>query len=250
MKLFILFRCLGMSSLLAMAMPVNATDSSSADEWEFDAAIYLWGASIDARPVGGDSIHISFSDIIDNLDMAMMTTLGARKGKWSLLTDLIYLDIETDQKGTAELINQPIRTDVDVEMEAWIVTAAGGYNLVETDKYSLDLLAGARYLWLEIPLEFQIGALKEKASPFGEHWNGIVGVRGKLDLADKWYMSYYLDAGTGDSDFTWQGVAGLNYQFRKVTAAFGYRYLDFDIDGPEIDDITIKGPYAGVKFAF
>jgi hypothetical protein len=38
-----------------------------------------------------------------------------------------------------------------------------------------------------------------------------------------------------------------NYIFRT---AFGYRYLDWDIDGSEVDEITVKGPFAGVKFFF
>jgi len=236
--------------LLVMALPVNAADSSSNDEWQFGAEVYLWGASLDAKPTGGDNIHIGFSEIIDNLDMAIMTTLTARKGKWSLLTDIIYMDLEDDQKGTAELIGMPIRTDVDVEMKAWIVTAAGGYTVMETDKSSLDLLAGGRYLEIELPLEFKIGPAKVKAKPTGHIWDGIIGVRGKVDLPDKWYLTYYADAGTGDSDFTWQAWAGLNYKFKKVNAVFGYRYLNWDIDGSAIDDLTVKGPVAGVKFFF
>ncbi|MGB5567908.1 MAG: hypothetical protein WBM81_01280 [Sedimenticolaceae bacterium] len=63
-------------------------------------------------------------------------------------------------------------------------------------------------------------------------------------------MSYYGDVGTGDSDLTWQGRLGLGYRFDEVDAIFGYRYLDYDIGGTDIDDITIKGPYAGVKMHF
>lgn len=246
-----LFTSLAMTIILAvLSVPANAADSSSTDEWEFDGAVYLWGATIDATPNGGDEIEISFSDILDDLDMALMTSLGARKDKWSLLADIIYLDIEDDQNGSAELIGQSISTDVDVELKAWIINTMGGYRLVETDKYSLNLMAGARYLWLEIPLEFQIGSVKEKVSPSGHILDGILGVRGKVNLADKLYLSYQLDGGTGDSDFTWQGLAGLNYKFNKFNAVVGYRYLDWDIDGSDIDDITVKGPYAGAKFAF
>ncbi len=37
------------------------------------------------------------------------------------------------------------------------MTVAGGYNLVDTGKYSLDLLGGARYISVDLPLKFQIG---------------------------------------------------------------------------------------------
>ena len=61
---------------------------------------------------------------------------------------------------------------------------------------------------------------------------------------------YCTTRGTGDSDYTWQASTGLNYRFKKVDATFGYRYLTWESDGGSIDDITIKGPFAGVKFFF
>ena len=110
-----LFRSLGLSVVLAsMMFPVSAADSKSADEWRFEGNVYLWGASIDATPDGGDSVHIGFSDLIDNLNMAFMGGLGARKGKWSLLSDVIYLNVEVDKKGSARLVGQDIRTKVTV----------------------------------------------------------------------------------------------------------------------------------------
>ena len=236
--------------LLAMAIPVSAADSHSADEWQFDGAIYLWGASMDITPENSDSIHISFNDILDNLDMTFMGMLGARKGKVSLLADVIYMDLSDDQTGSRKIRNQTINSKVDIGMQAWIVTAAGGYNLVDTGKYSLDLLGGARYISVDLPLKFQIGQFATKTTPSGDLLDGIVGVRGKVDLADNWYLNYYADGGAGDSASTWQGLAGLNYQFRKFDAGFGYRYLTWNNNDGDIEDLTVKGPYAGVRFRF
>ena len=143
---------LGALLLATLMTPVGAADSKSADEWQFEADIYLWGASIDAKPVGGDNIHISFSDIIDDLDMAFMGGFGARKGKWSLYSDFIYLDIDDDQTGSARLIRRSIPTKFKVELEAWIVTLGAGYEVLKTDSVNMDLVAGARYLWLDIPI--------------------------------------------------------------------------------------------------
>ena len=143
----------------------------------------------------------------------------------------------------------PVSGDVDVQMEVWIVTAAGGYNLVDTGKYSLDLLAGARYLSVELPLQFKVtGRPSRKATPSCDIWDGIIGVRGKADLTDNWYINYYLDGGTGDSSFTWQALTGLNYRFRTFEASFGYRYLTWRDTDKAIQNLTVKGPYAGVRF--
>lgn len=119
------------------------------------------------------------------------------------------------------------------------------------DQFSLDLLAGARYFWLELPLDARVGSEKVKATPSDHVWDGILGVKGDVDIDDNWFLSYYLDAGTGDTDFTWQGLAELNYRFKKFVASAGYRYLYWDFyDSSDIDTLTVKGPYAGVKFLF
>lgn len=239
-----------LSCLLAgLLVPVSAADTRNPDEWQFSGEVYLWGASIDAKPDGGENVHISFSDLIDNLDMAFMGGFGARKGKWSLLSDFIYLDVEDDQTGSARVLRRNVRTEVDVELEAWIITLGAGYTVIETDSFYMDLLAGARYLWIELPLEFDFGSIKLKATPSEHIWDGIVGARGEVALSDKWYVSYYGDVGRGGSDMTWQARLGLGYRFDKVDAMFGYRYLDYDLRG-DLDDLTVKGPYAGVRFVF
>jgi hypothetical protein len=230
---------------------VTVVHADNSDEWEFGAEAYLWGASIDAWPAEGEKLHISFSDILDDLDMALMGTLSARKGRWSAFSDIIYLDIEDEQKGKVSLLDIPIRTDFNLGLKAWIVTTAGAYTLVDKDRFSLDLLAGARYFWLELPLDARVGSEKVKATPSDHVWDGILGVKGDVDIDDNWFLSYYLDAGTGDTDFTWQGLAELNYRFKKFVASAGYRYLYWDFyDSSDIDTLTVKGPYAGVKFLF
>ncbi|MGB5571259.1 MAG: hypothetical protein WBM81_18360, partial [Sedimenticolaceae bacterium] len=61
---------------------------------------------------------------------------------------------------------------------------------------------------------------------------------------------YHADIGAGDSDLTWQALAGLNYRFDKVDATFGYRYLKWELNDDTFDDLDISGPYAGVRFGF
>ena len=67
--------------LLSTALPVTASAASGSDQWEYDAMIYLWGAGIDATTQTGGDIDMSFSDILDDLDMTFMGGFGARKGK-------------------------------------------------------------------------------------------------------------------------------------------------------------------------
>ena len=70
-----------------------------------------------------------------------------------------------------------------------------------------------------------------------------MGVRGEVYLAPKWYAKYYLDAGGGESELTWQGYLGAAYRFEKVEMHGGYRYLDYEFKSDdELRDLTVKGP--------
>ena len=241
--------------LLATAAPVVAAEEPGSDQWAFGGEVYLWGATIKGESNAGDDVDIPFSDLIDNLEFAVMGTLAARKEKWALFADIIYLNVQDDIKATANIIGQPQKTKVDVELKGFVPTLGGAYAVMETDNTVLDVLAGARYFWLNVAAKIDVGSQKVKYSYSGQVWDGIVGLRGKTELNDKWYLTYYGDIGTGDSDLTWQLAAGINYRFKKVDAIVGYRYLKWEFDegkdlGEELDNLDFGGPFAGVKFRF
>ena len=71
-------------------------ESATQDQWQYSAAIYLWGADIGGKTIGGSEVEVGFSDLLDNLEMAFMGAFAARKNNWSLLTDIIYLDLSVD----------------------------------------------------------------------------------------------------------------------------------------------------------
>jgi hypothetical protein len=84
-------------------------------------------------------------------------------------------------------------------------------------------------------------------------WDAIVGVKGKLAFGDEgqWYVPFYLDAGAGDSDLTWQGMTGLGYSFESVDVTAVWRYLDYDLgESTPIAAIDLSGAALGVSFRF
>ena len=73
-----------------------------------------------------------------------------------------------------------------------------------------------------------------------------------MALSEKWHLLGYLDIGTGESDLTWQGAAGIGYKFNKwfhMNAAYRYIKRDFD-DNPALDELDVGGPGLGIKFVF
>jgi len=188
---------------LAAVPPVTVASGPEADRWEFAGEVFLWGASIGGTSSAGDDVDISFGDLIDNLDFAFMGKLAARRDRWTLFADLVYLDVEDGVNTTANIVGRPVKTDIEVQLKGFTSTLGGAYRIWETGSTDLSLLAGARYLRLETDLDIDIGSgISQEYSDSGHVWDGIVGLRGKTDLSDKWYVHYYVDVGTGDSDLT------------------------------------------------
>jgi hypothetical protein len=242
--------------LLATVLAAGAADPESDDGWEFGAEIYLWAPWIDIETATGGDIEITLDDILKDLDMLFMADVGVRHGRWSLLSDFVYFEI--DQGDNTPLL--PGITLSDLTLEAWIVTPQVRYAAYETDNLRIEVLAGARYLWIEAQLDLDIRALlppdgpilaKRNVSDSGSVWDGIVGVAGQWDFTDKWYASGYFDAGTGDSDYTWQALASVAYRFKRLDAVVGYRHLAYEFDsGGPIKDLSVTGPFVGAKFLF
>ena len=64
-----------------------------------------------------------------------MGTVEVKKGKWSLLSDMIYLNI-----GKSTLIPiEPAVAITNIKMEAWISSTMLAYRVFETDKWNLIL---------------------------------------------------------------------------------------------------------------
>ena len=84
-----------------------------------------------------------------------------------------------------------------------------------------------------------------------EQLDGIVGLRGKIQLNENWYLPYHADIGTGDSDLTLQLFAGIGYRFGWGDIKLGYRYLKYELDDDALlEELEVYGPLLGVGFRF
>lgn len=246
--------------LMAMSVTVDASESSAAD-WQYGFMIYAWLPSISgslnyAPPDSGDNINIDADKIIDNLQMVFMGSFEARKGLWSGFTDVIYLDLEGDKSKSVSLPDGTTTTlmDADMELKGWVWTLGGSYSVWHDQKSYLDLLAGARLLSLDTEVELTGGGPLQsdlKLSESNDLWDVIVGAKGRLSLNDRWFMPYYVDVGTGDTDLTWQVAGGIGYEFNWGDVMLDYRYLEYDQGSDELlQDIGFSGAVLGVAFKF
>lgn len=264
---------LATACMLAAVAPSPTQAATGDGDWQWKATVYVWLPSLGGETSfppsgGGPSIDVSADAILDSLNFAFMGAFEGRKGRWGLATDLIYLDLGASKKGTRDFglgqVEIPVTVDADLELDitGWLWTLAGSYEVIQQENFSVNVLGGMRMLDLEETLQYQFNG--EIASlPIGDRagvssseetqWDAIVGVKGRWTFgADRqWYVPYYLDVGTGDSDLTWQGMTGLGYSFDSIDVIGVWRYLDYDFgDSGPIKSLDFNGPALGVTFRF
>ncbi|MGB5831334.1 MAG: hypothetical protein WBG92_05015 [Thiohalocapsa sp.] len=260
---------------LIAASETGLAASGSDDRWSFTLEPYLWlpnaNLSVDTTvtglpgPSGGKTRSVDVSaetdpgNYLSNLNMAVMLIGEARKGDWSLFTDIIYVDFG-DQDSRVRGVADPgggLSADgvrhVDIDLSTTVWTLAGGYRVAKSSAANLDLFAGFRYLVMDSSLALTVqdgnGRLvRSKSASMNEQaWDGIVGARGRLSLNDRWFMPYYADIGAGDSNWTWQAMLGLGYKFSWGDTILAVRSLSYSFDDNDVD-LRMTGPALGVAF--
>ncbi len=82
--------------------------------------------------------------------------------------------------------------------------------------------------------------------------DGLVGVRGRYDFNENWYLTGWGMVGAGEADLDWDVAAGLGYRFNDTwSAVAGYRALGVDYSQDDfVFDVVQQGPILGVVINF
>ena len=204
------------------------------DTWKYEAILYGYfpqlGGTANFKSGPPANISVDASKIISNLKFAFMGWFAAQRGPYGLFTDILYVDVGGGKSGSRDLniagvvIPAGITADANLDVKATLWTLAGSYRFVATPEQNFDLLAGARMLDLKENLSYSFsadvppfsGPLRQgSAETKFQHWDAIVGAKGQYRFGERreWFVPYYVDVGTGQDQLTWQGIAGIGYQF-------------------------------------
>lgn len=253
--------------------------------WAFNVAPYLWVPKIDMNvnyklPGAAGELPTTFSvtpsDYLSKVHFAGMVAGEARYERFSILTDLMYIDINSssfdtriksiDVRGRPRLpLTAAASVGSQTNMDSTIWTLAGGYTVLNGEWGNLDVIAGFRYAGISSRTDFNIGVVV--TGPFAPRnsfggagsisgtadlWNGIAGARGKIRISQSnWYVPYYFDIGAGGSDLTWQISSGIGYQNGPIGISLLYRYLSFQQSRSHpIRNLDMGGPMAMLNFSF
>ncbi|MBG7600918.1 MAG: hypothetical protein IZT60_00020 [Gammaproteobacteria bacterium] len=250
-----------MVALLSLMTPLtsNAADTYNSDDWEYNASIYMWMPGMKGETNSGADFDIDFGTLLDNLKMTFMGAFEARNGDWSLFTDVIYLNLGGSKSGSVTgdgPFGLHRGRDINIGLKNWIITLAGGYNIVDSEKSRLDIIAGTRYFYidLDLGLKIDVGPVRifDRSVSVSDHvWDAIIGVKGHVNIDANWYLPYYFDIGAGGSDLTLQAMAGVGYKFDWGDVLLTYRYLHYDYDSDfPLANLDVSGPLLGAKFRF
>jgi hypothetical protein len=238
--------------------------------WQFSLTPYVWLPSIETEmryetPGSGGS-EVSMSELLKHLSGAFFLSGEARRGSWALSSDLVYVAFEkagssvSSITGPGGAVEVPVNSGTTTSLSGYMVSMSGSYAVIRRPDASLDVLAGVRYTHIGTTLDWSFATEVEdlpartgSAEQGVDLWDGIVGVRGNVRFGGggKWFVPYYLDAGAGTSQFTWQGMLGAGYSFGWGDLLLVYRYLSFE-QGAEHDlqRLSFSGPALGATFRF
>lgn len=271
-----LLRLILAAGALAFAVPAAATVDPYDGSWRFSLTPYLWVPNLNGNvnaqvhrlhPAGQAAVHdvslstgIGPNDYLEDLKFGVLVTGEARKGLWSVFTDIIYMDFG-DQKSHVRNITGPdgraltaLNRDVTVGLSATLWTLAGAYTVAHSPTWDLDVLAGFRYAGIDTDVKWSLSGSRDFLDAAGHdsrdttEWDGIVGVKGQVRLGDgHWFVPYYADIGTGSSNWTWQALLGLGYGFGWWDVTLSVRSLSYNFDQDDAD-LRMTGPAFGVSF--
>ena len=262
--------CLTAAAVLLPTMAhAQSGEAPPADTWRYGLSVYgylpsIGGSASTPLAQGGPTLNVDAGKIIDALKLTFMASFDANNGRYGFFTDFIYLDLGGAKQGSRDFtinrvpVSGSTAANLDWGLRGVVWTLAGQHRLPTTPGVSMDLFAGARMFSLEPSLRWDIqgsldglggGSRIGEASERETVWDGIVGAKARLPMADRWGLLLYADVGTGQSTLTWQAMGGVSYAFAWGEITGAWRYLSYDFKSPgTVEDLSFNGPMIGATF--
>jgi hypothetical protein len=237
---------LGVASA-ANAQSDVATGAGLSDRWSVELTPYLWAAGLDGNTAAdgvGSEIDTDYSFFsLDNLDFALGTALEARKGRWGMLYDAMYVEFSDafDRAPGSE-----------VEVSGGVFDAIG--SMTASNGRPLGLLFGVRY----VALKATVDVAPIPRATARESWlDPVVGLTFSHAFNERWSVTLRGDVGgfslsSRSSELATNVSAMFGWQLNdKLALRGGYRMLQMDFEGDDLVlDATLQGYVAGASLRF
>ncbi|MEE8308493.1 MAG: hypothetical protein V3R81_14590 [Gammaproteobacteria bacterium] len=123
------------SALLASMMATSAFAEEPWTEFRFYLFATEISGDVQIDDVSAD-VDVSFSDILDNLDLGFMGMVEHRRDKWSVLGDIAYLRLTDEASSTVGPgVGPGIEIDLEAEMSQTIIE---GFAVIASTKTPME----------------------------------------------------------------------------------------------------------------
>jgi hypothetical protein len=245
-------RLLAAGLLATLPMAAGGPAAAQTADWQFAVSPYVWLPSLSnslETPFGDVTADLSISDVLSDLDMALMGTFDARRGPLLLALDLIYSDLSSQ----SDTPFGALFDEAKVDMKLTALTGYAGWRLHEDDAVTFHVLGGFRHFRLDAGLTLTPGTLAKREFDYDDTWTlPVVGARTVVRFEQDWFAAFTADLGGWDGDFTWQGVATVGRRIGdNWSVQGGWRYMEFDrsVDGADLE-VELNGPILGATYRF
>lgn len=232
-----------------------------ADDWSVQLTLYGWVPGIkgdQTLPSGDPLIDLGPTDVLGALEGAFFGAAEFRRGRWGLIFDFMYADLEQDGIATGTIIPGAAPANATAAATFKVATAALAYRVLEAGTQFVDIYGGLRYYDVEAVFTFKIPSIGfETARAASSTWtDAIIGLRGQVQLTDQWSLTGLADVGGfgigSSSEFSWQALITADYAFSdRLTGRIGYRHMGIDNISNDLNlDLDLGGPVIGLTWAF
>jgi opacity protein-like surface antigen len=262
-------------------VPVEKSWCETPSLWEVRIGLPAWlaGLSGDSGVKGVvDHVDVGIDQLIKHLThFPVALSAEVRYQRWELFVDGQYIEV-----GTPATLPGLLFTDANVHIKNAFAEGFLGYRLINCDKASLSLFAGARWTYFQGDLSIfdngdaRLTRLREllgiqKRLDFSnslDFADPVIGMRGKVKIWKP--ISFYAEGDVGgfdanfdsafelhrqgrtivresvdSSDWSYQVQGGLEFQLtRSIWSQLGWRYLKHDYRTAGFTDKTaLNGPF-------
>ncbi len=250
-RVLVIFWILVLSTPAAWASETEGeTEYLSSEDWSFIVAPYVWAISLKGSaaplpPLPAADFEASFGDIWKDLNLGFFGRAELRKGKFGIISDVIWADISMDAA--------PVGGLVEIDSSSVIASLLGTYRLFEQEEQTfLDLVVGARGYYLDTNLDVGPGGIF-LSHGHTEGWvDAMAGFRARIALGMGFYANAFLLGGGGGSSSAADIMGRIGYSFTDNLSTYaGYRFLKIDYkNNGFVWDVEYQGPLVGGSYKF
>jgi len=237
------------------AAPANSATAPS-DPWHAGFTGYIWFPGV--HGVTGNLNHevpfrASAGDLLSHFRFGLMGTLEAQRGRFVLLTDLMWVRLQANHQ---KALPYPGLPELSAQVKAWefIITPEFGYRFVDGEKIKVDALGGLRYWHVGSSLHFTPSLLGLNFSGSLDFADPLMGARIQFPLSPKLLVTIMGDAGGwgAGAQLDYDIVGAIGYKLNpKFTMGVGYRYLYVDYHpGNFLYQVAMSGPGVYLTYNF